>query len=79
MVTDYFAEFYVSDDELKEKIYQILKSLNIFAPEEFGSELMEYADPQLPSEVILQNLTNPFLKVIDAAKRYKKAKVLEDR
>ncbi len=58
MFETYFSEFYVSEQELKEKIYSTLEGLNIYDPEKWSLDLLEPADPSKSSQEILLNLTN---------------------
>lgn len=67
MYENYFYEYYVSDVELKEKIYQTIEILINISPEEFDNSLLEYANPQNLVEEVLQNLTNliPAIKNVE--------------
>ena len=54
----YFDEYYVSEQELKEKIHNSLTWLNKWKPDEWSADLIEYADPNKSSLEILAELTN---------------------
>ncbi len=56
MYEKHFAEFYVSEHELKEQIYATLENLIECSPEVWSTDILEYADPQKSSEDILRNL-----------------------
>src|SRR4051794_5577584 len=58
MFEEYFTEFYVSEEELKDQIYSILKSLNAFEPQKFPVEVLEYANSKNPSHEIVTSLAD---------------------
>ncbi len=57
MYEKHFAEFFVSEQELKEQIYSTLENLIDCSPEEWSSDFLEYADPKKSTEEIVRNLT----------------------
>ncbi len=65
MYEKYFAEFYVSEQQLKDQIYDTLNSLISCSPKEWSEDILKYADPQKSSEEILMNLAKsiPQIKV----------------
>src|SRR5436309_3094827 len=58
MFEKYFAEFHVSEQELKEEIHSVLVSLNTLEPEQWPQESLECSDPNKPSQEILSSLLN---------------------
>lgn len=56
MYQKHFAEYYLSEKDLKAKINSILKNLNIFAPIEFSNDIIENINSNESTEVFLQNL-----------------------
>ena len=58
MYEKYFAEFCVSEEQLKEQIYDTLSSLIACSPKQWSENLLEHADPQKSSEEILIHLAN---------------------
>ncbi len=56
MYDNYFREFHVSEQELKEKIHSTIKTLTIFEPERYLVSLLEDMNPHKDSEEILENL-----------------------
>ncbi len=53
----YLDEYQGSEQELKEKVYSTLKSLNICEPEEWSVELVEYANPGKSSSEVIEELS----------------------
>ena len=51
-----FNKYFVSEQELKEIIRAALEGLNIFVPEKWSEELIDYADPNKTSEAIIYDL-----------------------
>jgi hypothetical protein len=58
MFEKYFAEFFVSEQELKEEIHSTLASLSFLDSDTWPPELLEHANPQKPSEEFLLSLGN---------------------
>jgi hypothetical protein len=56
MYKKFFAGYFVPEQQLKEKIYETLEKLTFSSPEEWSKDILEYANPQKPSEEILRNL-----------------------
>ncbi len=56
MYKKFFAGYFVPEQQLKEKIYETLENLTFSSPEEWSKDILEYANPQKPSEEILRNL-----------------------
>jgi hypothetical protein len=56
MFEKYFAEFYVSEQELKEEIHSTLASLSFLDSDTWPPELLEHANPQKPSQEFLLSL-----------------------
>lgn len=56
MFEKYFAEFFVSEQELKEVIHSTLGSLSFLDSDTWPPELLEHANPQKPSEEFLRSL-----------------------
>lgn len=54
----YQDEFLVSEQELKEKIYNYLQRLHIFEPEEWSADLIESVEPSKSTSEILVELAN---------------------
>lgn len=65
MIEKYFAEFYVSEQELKEEIHSTLTSLNILDPEKWPGNVLEHATPQKPSQefLLILNASLPELSI----------------
>jgi len=57
MYEDYLDEYQCSEQELKEKIYSILKSLNNYESEEWSDELVESANPDKSSSEVIRELS----------------------
>ena len=62
-----FAEYDISEEDLKIKIYSTLKSLSPLAPEEFSSNIFEHIELNLSTEDFLRNLASliPAIKDLD--------------
>lgn len=58
MYDKYFEEYYVSEDELKVKICEIIGSLSQSIPEEFSPTLLDSITTEQNTDLFLHNLTN---------------------
>jgi len=65
MFEKYYAEFDVSEQELKEEIHSTLTSLNFIDSDTWPPELLEHANPQKPSQEFLLSLKSsiPYLGI----------------